>query len=126
MLVDNHLSTWARLWAAVGAVECVSVSCSILIRPTPIINFLPGNDPIWAVAFFALGGGFLGLAALANTRRRFGIFCFSLAGTAHATYGIGALGYSIVAHSSWVLTSCMFGLAALNIMAAWKIAGPRH
>lgn len=126
MLVSGHLSTWARLWAAVGAIECGSVATSIYFRPTPIIQFLPGTDPIWAVAFFALGGGFLGLATLFRARRRFGIFSFSLAGTAHATYGVGALGYSVFEHTSWVLTSTMFGLAALNFLAAWKIAGVRH
>lgn len=126
MLVSGHLSAWARTWAAVGALECSAVSSSVYFRPSPVVRFLPFNDPIWAVGFFALGAGFLGLAAIANTRRRFGIFCFSLAGTAHATYGVGALGYSVAENMSWVLASAMFGLAGLNFLAAWKIAGVRH
>ena len=126
MLVDNHLSRWARTWAAVGAVECAAIASSVYFRPSPVIGFLPGNDPLWAVAFFAIGAGFLGLAALVRAPRRFGIFTFCIAGTAHLTYGVGALGYAVTQDQSWVLASAMFGLAALNFMAAWKIAGPRH
>lgn len=126
MLVGNYLSTWARLWAAIGAIECASAASSIYFRPTPVIKFLPGNDPIWAVAFFAIGAGFLGLTAVARATRRFGIFTFCIAGTAHLMYGVGALGFSIAEHMSWVLASAMFGLAALDFLAAWKIAGARH
>ena len=126
MLVDNHLSTWARTWAATGALECMSIALSIYFRPSPVVGFLPGTDPIWAVAFFAIGGGFLSLAALVRATRRFGIFCFLIAATAHATYAVGAIGYAITEHMSWVLASAMLCLAALNTLAAWKIAGARH
>jgi hypothetical protein len=126
VLVGGHLSPWGRSWAAVEAIECISAAASVYLRPTPIINFLPGSDPTWAGAFFAIGGGFLGLAALVKAPRRFGIFCFLLAATIHAMYAIGALTYSIISHTSWVLTSTMFALAALNVLAAWKIAGAGH
>lgn len=125
MLVSGHLSAWARTWAAIGAVECGSIAASVYFRPSPVIIYLPGNDPTWAVAFFAIGSGLLFLTAIVRAPRRFGIFCFLGAATAHAMYGVGALGYAIVNTSSWVLTSCMFALAGLNVLAAYKLAGVR-
>lgn len=126
MLVNNRLSTWARTWAGVGAAECAAVAASVYFRPSPVIGFLPGNDPIWTVVFFAIGAGFLAIAAAVRASRRYGMFCFAVAATAHAMYGVGALGYSITEHMSWVLASCMFALSALNGLAAFKIAGPKH
>lgn len=126
MLVDNHLSTWARTWAAVGAVECAAIATSVFYRPSPVIRFLPGNDPIWAVGFFAIGAAFLAIAALVRAPRRFGMVCFGVAATAHAMYGVGALGYAITERMSWVLATAMLSLATLNALAAWKIAGPKH
>lgn len=126
VLVGDHLSTWARVWAALGATECVAVASSILIRPSPVVGYLPGAFPLYAAMFFVVGAVMFAGAATAWPRRRFGMFVFGIAATVHAVYAIGALGYSLSSNMSWVLATAMFTLAALNTLAAVKIAGPHH
>lgn len=126
VLVGNHLSTWARAWSAFMALECASNAASIWLRPSPIIGYLPGDRPFWSSVFFGVGAVLLGLAAALHARRRFGMFCFGMTATIHAVYAVGALGYSITAHMSWVVFNTMAALALLNGLAAVKVAGPRH